>query len=391
MTERVRILVLAANPLNTDQLRLDQEIREIQSKLRAADFRNHFELVSWLAVRADDLLQALNEVRPDIVHFSGHGTQNSELIIEDEQGNASPVSQTALSALFKHLKDNIRLVLLNACHSADQAKAISKEIDCTIGMEQAIGDEAAVVFASWVYGALAFGRSVGEAFDQGRTALLLRGIPEESTPSLLMRDGVDPLHVRFVGRALASPVLPHLAYELLEAAATGDSAINLVPYDGGVAVVAGMQRFDCNGDSEKAATIQDAVSRLVQAQLLRDSGDGLLYLTQSGYDAARQRLGDEPFRFKDVQQQMPELIAEMKSDLEGKDGEFVREFFVMSKSTRLGGSSKDRFAYYLEDHGNLKGKVDVLENSGFLIDVTPGNLPIYRMTEEFVSFVRKHG
>ncbi|MCA9037678.1 MAG: CHAT domain-containing protein [Planctomycetaceae bacterium] len=391
MTEKVKILVLAANPLNTDPLRLDEEIREIQSRIRAGDFRDHFELVPRLAVRADDLLQAFNELRPDIVHFSGHGSENAELIIEDDQGNASPVSTAALSALFKHLKDNIRLVLLNACHTASQAEAISKEIDCTIGMNKEIGDEAAVVFASWVYGALAFGRPVGEAFEQGRTALLLRGIPEESTPSLLVRDGIDPLHVNFVDKAIATPVLPPLAYEILEAATTSNSPINLVPYDGGVAVLAGTKQFDCEGDLEKAAAIHDAVSRLVQARFLRDGGEGLFYVTQLGFDAAHARLGEEPFQFKEILRQMPELIAEMKADLESDDGEFVREFFVMSKKVTLGGSSKPRFAYYLEDHGNLKGKIDILENYGFLIDVTPGNTSIYRMTEEFVSHVRKYG
>jgi CHAT domain-containing protein len=73
-------------------------------------------LSRW-AVRPLDLLQAFNEVQPDIVHFSGHGSRQSELILEDDDGNAKPVSEAALVNLFRTVKDNIQLVLLNACHS----------------------------------------------------------------------------------------------------------------------------------------------------------------------------------------------------------------------------------------------------------------------------------
>jgi len=45
----------------------------------------------------------------------------------------------------------------------------------------------------------------------------------------------------------------------------------------------------------------------------------------------------------------------------------------MSQWHILGGSSKERFVYYEEDHDNLRGKIDVLENHGFLAAVTPGN------------------
>jgi hypothetical protein len=72
--------------------------------------------------------------------------------------------------------------------------------------------------------------------------------------------------------------------------------------------------------------------------------------------------------------------AEMQKDLRGEEGQFVREFFVMSRRHALGGSEKPRFIYYEEDHDNLRGKIDVLENLGLVVDVTASNTPIYRMT-----------
>src|SRR4051794_24312972 len=189
--DKVKVLFLAANPAGTQRLQLDEEIRQITAKVRASEHRDSLELVSRWAVRPDDLLQALLEVKPHIVHFSGHGSKAQELILLDEQGNPKPVSQEALAHLLRTLKDNIRVVVLNACYSRPQAEALAETIDCTVGMSRAIGDAAAIVFAASFYRALGFGRSVREAFELGKAALLLEGIPEDKTPELLTHPGVD--------------------------------------------------------------------------------------------------------------------------------------------------------------------------------------------------------
>src|SRR3954452_14667286 len=189
--DKVKVLFLAANPAGTQRLQLDEEIRQITAKVRASEHRDSLELVSLWAVRTDDLLQALLEVKPHVVHFSGHGSSAQELILLDDQGNPKPVSKAALASLFRTLKDNVRVVVLNACYSRPQAEALAQTIDCTVGMNRAIGDEAAIVFAASFYRALGFGRSLKEAFELGRAALLLEGIPEEKTPELLTREGVD--------------------------------------------------------------------------------------------------------------------------------------------------------------------------------------------------------
>jgi hypothetical protein len=212
---KVKVLFLAANPAGTQPLKLDEEIRQITAKVRAAEYRDSLELISRWAVRPDDLLQALLEERPHVVHFSGHGRPTSEpiprgsqgsssrdfvlespppaseLILLDDRGNPKPVSKEALVHLFRILKDNVRVVVLNACYSQPQAEALAQTIDCTVGMNRPIGDEAAIVFAASFYRALGFGRTVKEAFELGQAALLLEGIPEEKTPELLTRQGVD--------------------------------------------------------------------------------------------------------------------------------------------------------------------------------------------------------
>ena len=158
--DKIKVLFLAANPAGTPPLRLDEEIRQITAKVRAAEYRDSLELVSRWAVRPDDLLQALLEVKPHVVHFSGHGSSTSELILLDDLGDPKPVSQAALVHLFRTLKDDVRVVVLNACTSRPQAEALAETVECTVGMNRPIGDSAAIVFAASFYRALGFGRSV---------------------------------------------------------------------------------------------------------------------------------------------------------------------------------------------------------------------------------------
>jgi hypothetical protein len=190
-TETLKALFLAANPASTTRLALDEEMRAIEQKVRAAEYRDVLVFQSSWAVRPDDLLQLLNQHRPQIVHFSGHSSQ-SGLCLAGNDGQARLVTTRALEALFATLKDHIRLIFLNACYSREQGQALAKTIDCVVGMKGRVHDDAAIIFASSFYRAIGFGRSIQEAFDQGRTALLLEGIPDEDSPELLVKDGSDP-------------------------------------------------------------------------------------------------------------------------------------------------------------------------------------------------------
>jgi CHAT domain-containing protein len=189
---KVKILFLAADPCEENTLALEEEIRAISSKIRMAEHRDTLELLSAHAVRPDDLQQLLLQHQPHVVHFSGHGSRAEQLILKDG-GRPRSLSKDSLVGLFELLKDNLRVVVLNACHTKPQAEAIAEVIDCAIGMNTAIGDKAAIVFAAAFYQALGFGRDVQTAFKLGRNALELEGIPEEQTPELHYREkAVDP-------------------------------------------------------------------------------------------------------------------------------------------------------------------------------------------------------
>ena len=90
-------------------------------------------------------------------------------------------------------------------------------------------------------------------------------------------------------------------------------------------------------------------------------------------------------QFEEIKNAMPKLIKEMKVDLSHL--KIKREFFVNpNRSIRLNVPS-DTLVYYENDHIALKDNMVLLENKGFITDITPGNAPKYRMSEEFVELI----
>jgi predicted transcriptional regulator len=183
------ILILAANPKDTKRLRLDEECRRIEEAVERAMRRDDFDVVSKWAVTDDDLRRALLRHEPEIVHFSGHGSE-SGLEFEREHGIALPIAASALAGLFKLCSRHVRCVVLNACFSQFQAQAIAAHIEFVVGMGAAIGDQAAIKFSQGFYDGIGHGRNFEDAFELGRNAIDLRGIPEHQTPVLLKRTGI---------------------------------------------------------------------------------------------------------------------------------------------------------------------------------------------------------
>ena len=187
-----RILFLGANPSDYVQLNLPKERHEIDRRIQTGPLRDRFELKDAWAVTAADLSTTLLRYKPAILHFSGHGLAQGELLLNDESGRAAPVSAAALSNLFKlFAAKGLRCVVLNACYSAVQAAAMAKHVDCVIGISGEIEDRAAQAFTSGFYAGLAQGEPIQSAFDFGCLQIQLMNLPNPEQPQLLGRAGVD--------------------------------------------------------------------------------------------------------------------------------------------------------------------------------------------------------
>ena len=189
--EQIRILFLAACPADLPRAKVEAEIRFIESELDQAQ-EGRFDCRFVPSAGRAHLLRQLLKLQPHVVHFSGHGSEQDELILETESGGSEPISAGELEEIFQVVPAANRpsVVVLSACYSIAQAKAVTRVVDSAIGMTQEIRDSAAYAFSQGFYLALGRGLPVDEAVNAGRLAM--PGDPSVRTlPRLHVKDGAD--------------------------------------------------------------------------------------------------------------------------------------------------------------------------------------------------------
>lgn len=197
---KLRVLYLTSNAHG--DLRLDTEVRQVQQALRGAKYRDLVEVQQRPAATFQDLVDGLNDVRPHIVHFSGHGG-----------GQAIALSNESLDVpeqavvRFKHLMMALdatdtppQLLVLNACDTLEGAEVLLPAVPVVIGMSDSVLDLAAAVFAKGFYGAIGAGQSVGAALKQGKVAILAAVDDEDESdlPQITAREDVNVDELRLV-------------------------------------------------------------------------------------------------------------------------------------------------------------------------------------------------
>jgi hypothetical protein len=365
-----KILILAANPLDTVRLSLDREVEEIRDTLSLSGQDDRFRIESRGAIRPDRLQQCLYDVKPQIVHFAGHGmggrTAGDEggtsrqltfisdedsalegLVFEDEQGGSKLVSGAAISNLCALFSKEVKCVLLNACYSERQAQEIVKHIPYVVGMRQEIGDLAARKFSQGFYRAIWDDRSIVEAFASGKNAIELDGIPEELTPILLERD-LSPAKMETPPVDLQPP--------------TGVVAINSPFY------IASPDEERCDREVKKPGT-------LIRIKSPRKMGKSSLmvrvlnYATQQGYRTVMIDLAQTNHKFLE-------------------DQEKFMQWFCASVGKQLGIRVKTE-EYWDDIFGANDNSTDYFENYLLGVDTAPIALAIDNFDRVFESAVEQ--
>jgi hypothetical protein len=175
----MRVLFLGSSPASETRLRLDREYREIDSHLRENREGAEIELVGSWAVRVPDLSRELLRHRPDVVHFSGHGSPTGLIFDTDgAEGQVTPIEPLADLFGLASRAHPMTMVVLNACYTRAQAEVIARRIPIVVGTTSTITDDGAIAFASGLYRGLAFDLAPPEAIELGRAEVSLRGLPD---------------------------------------------------------------------------------------------------------------------------------------------------------------------------------------------------------------------
>lgn len=180
------ILFLASNPENTNLLLLGREIQEIdratswdQRNRHKLDISYALNLIPRFAIKAKELKSYFSVYQPTIVHFSGHGSMYGHLAFHDDNDKMQLIHPEFIANVFKEIK-GIECVILNACYSEKQARAIAESIPFVIGMNDAISDRAgAIPFSYGFYEEYCQRGNLKTAFFYACNSIGLNGHPGE--------------------------------------------------------------------------------------------------------------------------------------------------------------------------------------------------------------------
>jgi hypothetical protein len=185
MLGKVRVLFVSCSPSDVAPLRVGNELRVIREAVRLANREGDVEVNALTAATTDDLRRALLSGEYEIVHFSGHAN-GDVLVFEDSNGRSISTPLASLAELIERYP-TISCVVLNACESLSNLTVAMAPF--TIGMDHSITDEAAIEFARGFYDAVAAGRTIEFAAQEGKAAAALKGL--SSPPIKILKRGGD--------------------------------------------------------------------------------------------------------------------------------------------------------------------------------------------------------
>lgn len=185
--DKKRILMVSANPWDTDRIRLDQEHDVIQEVMEHSQGQERYDIKVLTAARGSRFQDLLLDFKPHIIHYSGHGEED-QLAFDSGGEKAHWISNEILIELFKSAAPVLECVVLNSCRTETLANSVSEHIDFVIGMSQNINDQTAIQFARGFYKALFTGHPYTKAFQQALIGVELAGLPGHLTPRLKIRE-----------------------------------------------------------------------------------------------------------------------------------------------------------------------------------------------------------
>jgi hypothetical protein len=171
----VAVLCLQAGPANLNQLQLRQE-HAVLLQIAARRGQRKLTVTANPATRRDDIVAEILANRPDIVHFTGHGTSDGRLVFEGDGGGPAPVTVDALASVLRVLPASLPCLVLGSCFSASYAGRLLGPARVVTGSATALPDQAAIEFTRGFYTALAVGgTSVTKAYNAGLAQLQVHG------------------------------------------------------------------------------------------------------------------------------------------------------------------------------------------------------------------------
>jgi len=184
-----KILMLSANPENTDTSRRRAEIKKVKEALRRAKFNTQFELHDGQDITTTDFSQEIQTIEPYIIDIAGCENGIKSLVLEENPDKTpSENSEKIIARSFKLHEKSIECVILNSCYLEKQAREIVQYIPFVIGISQGLSATQILAFLNEFYFYLGSGRTVRDAYEAGCLDLQKKRVDDAWIPILLNKD-----------------------------------------------------------------------------------------------------------------------------------------------------------------------------------------------------------
>ena len=212
----VKVLFIGAE--KGTNLDLTGQLKRIRKAVTGHGKDNKIEIAALFNAPAPDIIQAVNQEQPTIVHLSGR-QEGGNIMLHDRKGRLSPFDADRLaSALASTNSRFLKLVILDTCYSMQQAKRLTaRGVGYAIGIYDAIADDVAIDYYATFYSQIASGSSLRIAMNVARDVVvgafesnvasrkeLEQGVlempfdPVVHIPTLSNAAGLDAVHEVFV-------------------------------------------------------------------------------------------------------------------------------------------------------------------------------------------------
>lgn len=201
--DKIKVLYLASNPTESEYMNLHEEYVKINQVLSSYG-REKILLEDIWDVTAIKFQKSILKYKPHIIHFTGHGEEKniklqelshklginmndgSGIVVDNGLSKKHVISSEALINTFKIISTivDIKLVMLSACHSENQAKGISLYIPYVIGMSKQIGFNSAILFSTTFYSSLLNNFTPEISFELAKNLLELYNLKDSNIPIL---------------------------------------------------------------------------------------------------------------------------------------------------------------------------------------------------------------
>ncbi len=168
----MKVLLLGSNCKGSKEILVSNEIRKIRKEFA----HSSIQFIDAPYIKRVDIYEKISEFKPEIVHFSGHGTYKTGPLFNGDEFliNTPPPLIDQLIKVLKKGKKYIKLIIFNVCESLTIAKKVSEFIDYTIGIKAIGNDECVTAFSKGFYRTLLKKDSIKNAFDNGTTRFFLK-------------------------------------------------------------------------------------------------------------------------------------------------------------------------------------------------------------------------